>query len=220
MLTGKAVQRAFRGLLLVDSARSAMIVSDEFNVKAPCIAPAQDITEMEAESSTALPDEIVHEAETTRPGETVETTLTELEAVGNLHDEVLTGKGTVGESCMSQGLMRIIENFDVKKQSIQASRTAKLWLQFMKMMDILRMFLKGERIGIWELHIQAMYEMMPYLVASGHNLYTKCIYVYVQQMHETHPEARRSDRFWVGLSPDLVNEQVLMRSMKTSGGLT
>ena len=41
-----------------------MIVSDEFNVKAPCIAPAQDITEMEAESSAALPDEIVHEAET------------------------------------------------------------------------------------------------------------------------------------------------------------
>ena len=55
MLTGKAVQRAFRGLLLADSALSAMIVSEELNVKAPCIAPAQDITEMEAESSTALP---------------------------------------------------------------------------------------------------------------------------------------------------------------------
>ena len=52
-----------------------MIVSDQFNVKAPCIAPAQDITEMEAESSTALPDEIVHKAERTRPGETVETSL-------------------------------------------------------------------------------------------------------------------------------------------------
>ena len=57
--------------------------------------------------------------------------------------------------------MRIIERLDVKKQSIQASRTAKLWLQFMKMVDILRIFLKGERMGIWELHIQAMYEMMP-----------------------------------------------------------
>ena len=47
---------------------------------------------MEAESSTALPDEIVHEAETTRPGETAKTTLAGIEAVGNLHDEVLTGK--------------------------------------------------------------------------------------------------------------------------------
>ena len=31
---------------------------------------------------------------------------------------------------------------------------------------------------------------------------------------------RRLDRFWAGLSPDLVIEQVLMRSMQTSGGLT
>ena len=147
---------------------------------------------MEAESSTALPHEIVHEAETTRPRETVETTLTDLEAVGNLHDEVLNGKVTVEEASMPQELMRIIVK--CQKQSIQASRAAKLWLQFTKMMDILRMFHKGKRIGIRELHIQAMYEMMPYLVASGHNLYTKCIHVYLQHMHklhETHPEVSR-----------------------------
>ena len=30
----------------------------------------------------------------------------------------------------------------------------------------------------------------------------------------------RSDRFWAGLSPDLVIEQVLMHSLKTSVGLT
>ena len=31
---------------------------------------------------------------------------------------------------------------------------------------------------------------------------------------------RRSDHYWAGLSSDLVIEQVLMRSMKTGGGLT
>ncbi len=102
MLTGKAVQRAFRGLLLVDSAIIAMIVSDEFKVKAPCITPAQDITEMAAESSTALPDEIRHETETTRPEEAAATTMTDIEAVGNLNDAVLTGKVAVEEECMSQ----------------------------------------------------------------------------------------------------------------------
>ena len=89
MLTGKAVQRAFGGLLLENSAISVIIVSDEFNVKAPCIAPAQDVTEMEDESSTALPDQIVHEAEMTRSGDSGETTPTDLEAVGNLFDGVL-----------------------------------------------------------------------------------------------------------------------------------
>ena len=194
-----------------------MIVSDEFNVKAPCIAPAQHITDMEVESSTALPDKIVHEAETTRSGETGETTPTYHEAVGNQYDEVLTGKATVEEAGMSQELTRITERLDVKKQSIQASRTAKLWLQFMKIMDILRMFLKGERMDIWALHIQAMDGVLPYVAASGHNLFAKCIHVYLQQMHklhETHPEVsrhfgqglhvvRRSDRFWAGLPPIL-----------------
>ena len=104
----------------------------------------------------------------------------------------------------------------------------------MKMMDTLRMFLKGERMDIWALHIQTMYETMPYLAVYGHNLYTKCIQVYLQQMnklHETHPYVcihfgqglhvvRISDRSWAGLSPDLVIEQLLMRSMKTSVGLT
>ncbi len=31
---------------------------------------------------------------------------------------------------------------------------------------------------------------------------------------------RRSNRLWAGLSSDLIIEQVLMRSLKTSGGLT
>ena len=59
-------------------------------------------------------------------------------------------------------------------------------------------------------------------------------YVYLNNMLELesqHPDVhtsfklgknviRRSDRYWTGLSSDLVVEQVLMRSMKTTGGLT
>ena len=75
--------------------------------------------------------------------------------------------------------------------------------------------------------------MLPYLAASGHNNYTKSALVYVQQMEELeikdpdtfqtlmkHHVIRISDRFWAGLSTDLVIEQVLMRNIKTSGGLT
>ena len=51
------------------------------------------------------------------------------------------------------------------------------------------------------------------------------------RLENTHPDVhsqftqgmhviRRSNRFWAGLSPDLVIEQVLMRSLKTTGGLT
>ena len=35
-------------------------------------------------------------------------------------------------------------------------RTASLWLQYMDMVDILRMFIKAERTGNWRLHLQAL----------------------------------------------------------------
>ena len=102
------------------------------------------------------------------------------------------------------------------------------------MVDILRMFIRTERTGNWMLHVQAIYEMLLYLAAAGHNLYTECAYIYCQLMQDlqrTHPDvhsrfmegfhvARRSHRFWAGLSTDLLIEQVLMRSVKKNGGLT
>lgn len=86
----------------------------------------------------------------------------------------------------------------------------------------------------WELHLQTLAEMLPYLAAAGHNLYVKSIHLYLQIMHvlpNQHPDVyqsfmsgnhsvRRSDRYWAGLSTDLIIEQVLMRTLKTSGGLT
>lgn len=109
-----------------------------------------------------------------------------------------------------------------------------MWLQYMDMVDILRKYIRAKRTGNWELHLQTVSEMLPYLAASGHNNYTKSALLYLQRMshlQEDHPEVyqhfqdglhviRRSDRYWAGLSSDLVIEQVLMRSMKTSGGLT
>ena len=93
----------------------------------------------------------------------------------------------------------------------------------MKMVDILRTFIKGERTGNWELHLQAVYDMLPYFAAAGHNHYAKSAHVYLQMMQDlqkTQPAVynsfimdglhvvRRSDRFWAGLSSDLIIEQV------------
>ena len=72
------------------------------------------------------------------------------------------------------------------------------------------------------------------MAASGHSLYAKSARIYISSMtnlpndhpvvHQQFVEglqvARRSERAWAGLSTDLMIEQVLIRSMKTSGGLT
>ena len=76
--------------------------------------------------------------------------------------------------------------------------------------------------------------MLPYLAASGHNDYTKSCQLYLQRMvklQETHPVVyqafqngmqviRRSDRFWAGLTTDLVIEQETICCLKKAGGLT
>ena len=102
------------------------------------------------------------------------------------------------------------------------------------MVNILHTFIKAERTANSELHLQAVSKMLPYLAASGHNLYVKCARLYLQSMSnlcDDHPAVyrdfvsglhvvRRSDCLWAGLSTHLVIEQVLMRSLKTSGVLT
>ena len=92
----------------------------------------------------------------------------------------------------------------------------------------------SERKGDWKGHLSSLTEMLPYFAASGHNLYLKSSYLYLQdmfQLEEKHPTVynafmsgsnvvRKSDRFWAGLSTYLVIEQVLMRSVKSVGGMT
>ena len=104
----------------------------------------------------------------------------------------------------------------------------------MNMTDILRSFIRAEWTSNWELHLRTLTEMLAYLATAGHNLYVKCARLYLQEMASLpndHPDVhekfmsgyhsvRRSDRFWGGLSTDLIIEQVLIRSVKTSGGLT
>lgn len=102
----------------------------------------------------------------------------------------------------------------------------------MDMLDILRKYIRAERTGNWELHLHAIQEMLPYLAASGQNLHVKSARLFLQQMSNLktqHPNVQtrfeegfhvvqRSDRLWIGLSSDLIIEQVLMRSLKTNGG--
>ena len=99
---------------------------------------------------------------------------------------------------------------------------------------ILGRFIKAEQTGKWNLHQRTVRMMLPYFLAVGHTLYGKSAHVYLNNMLELekkHPDVhtsfklgklliRRCDRHWAGSSSDLVIEQLLMRSVKVTGGLT
>lgn len=77
--------------------------------------------------------------------------------------------------------------------------------------------------------------MLNIFAATGHNNYAKGGRLYLQLMialPDSHPwlyemfvghgyhVIRRFDRYWAGLSSDLVIDQTLMKSVKSRGGLT
>ena len=91
------------------------------------------------------------------------------------------------EDVLHPGLVKARELYD----DVMAGATAKLWLQYVEMIGILHMFIKAERIGDWNLHLQAVQKMLPYFAAAGYNLYTKSDYIYLQKMQqlsESHPD--------------------------------
>ena len=103
----------------------------------------------------------------------------------------------------------------------------------MGMVDLLKTFLRSQRTGDFQLYLRCLQDMLPYFAASGHNFYVKSVQIHLQDMlelKETSPDVynkfssglfviRRSDRFWAGLPSDLVIEQALMRTIKSTGGV-
>ena len=121
-----------------------------------------------------------------------------------------------------------------KEALCKCSETSKLWLNYQRMLEVAQELIEADRTGSWEMHLHAVSECLPIFAAAGHGNYLKSGYLHLQKMSELeskHPEiyqkfingfhvVRRSNHCWAGLGSDLVNEQTLMRSLKSTGGLT
>jgi hypothetical protein len=214
MLNGKAIARAIRGHFLIDTALHCLLGSEVFGFPLPTSSSEyQDLgkqTSLDFENSQILID------------------------ASELYAQLLDGT-TSAELIRNHSVFRQLQiSFQEILDQKRENRTARLWIQYSEMIQILRTFIRAERTGDWNLHLQALHDMLPYFAAAGHNLYTKSCYVYLmimKKLETDHPDVhqafqnghhviRRSERYWAGLSTDLTIEQVLMRSVKTAGGLT
>ena len=95
-------------------------------------------------------------------------------------------------------------------------RNAKLWLQYLEMVEILLSFIKSDRTGNRHLHLKMAQAMLPFLAASAHNnTQNPCVPVSTEHAdpQEIHPEVymhfeegyhviRRSNMYWAGLPAD------------------
>eukprot|EP00745_Piridium_sociabile_P030472 TRINITY_DN50548_c0_g4_i3.p1 TRINITY_DN50548_c0_g4~~TRINITY_DN50548_c0_g4_i3.p1 ORF type:complete len:817 (-),score=203.09 TRINITY_DN50548_c0_g4_i3:38-2488(-) len=236
------LERAVRGRhLLVDTALNALLTAEAFEAPQLLIQYDEEVEtsalgEERADSVSSVAESLTLPSESTAPVPILDEDLGDdsLNEALNILESLMSDSMSAKDAVQQEVFTTISSKLAATREGLSRNRTASLWLQYMDMIDILRMSIKAERIGDFDLHLASVRSMLPFLAASGHIHYTKSAWLYLQQMLElkdTHPDVhhffakghhviRRSDRFWGGLSTDLIIEQVLMRSMKSNGGLT
>ena len=102
----------------------------------------------------------------------------DIDAIKNLYESVVSIKqiNAVSSSPALESLVNAIE----EKKSILAnkSRTAKLWINYIKYIQVCRNFIWASRTGDWHLHLHSASQMMNLFAATGHHNYGKSTRVY------------------------------------------
>ena len=89
----------------------------------------------------------------------------------------------------SDDVTKLLDNLNkICNEIKESNRTAKLWIQYFELVQIMRLFIRSERTGDWHLHLYAVKQMLPYLHAAGHLHYAKSAHLYLQQMEELSAE--------------------------------
>lgn len=131
-----------------------------------------------------------------------------------------------------KSLNELIENHLQKIE--KRGKTAKLWIQYFRMVTLLKQFLAAERMGDWKAHLECVELTIPFFHAAGHFNYAKSTRLYLQRMRslkeKMDPEefkkftdggyftSRRTNIFWSGIFSDQTIEQTLMRALSVEGG--
>ena len=240
MLSGKAISRALRGHILVSGALNVMLTSVVFGTPLP---DTQQVIEQKEDATTA-PDHQSNQSDLPEPDENPGTRPTDNTSQTQLAPDILTGADKLYDDLMAGTLSLatlqdayIVEAIAQQpvhgKNARRDKRTAKLWLQYLEMVEILLSFINSDRTANLQLHLKMGKVMLHFLAAAGHDNYANALHLYLQNihnLHETHLEVymhfeevhhviSRGDRYWAGLSSDLIIELFLMRSLKTIGGL-
>ena len=107
----------------------------------------------------------------------------EIEKIHSLFDSVssktvpFTSVYTSEELIKLEKLLHRYQEFLAEK-----SPTARLWLQYLEYVNTLKIFIRAERIGDWNLHLIAINKMLNLFAATGHINYAKSSRLYLQLM--------------------------------------
>lgn len=93
----------------------------------------------------------------------------------------------------------------------------KFWWSYIQMVQILLLFTRAQRDGLWQLHLHSFTSMLPYFFRYNHVNYARWGTVYISEMHKLPAEVeaefeqgnfvvKRSERLFNQVSPDQSQE--------------
>ena len=113
--------------------------------------------------------------------------VTDLKKLGNLCEERMSGTTPMSSAGASPAVHRVSGMIEAIKESLCDSRNPKLLLQYLDMVSIVCWFPRSEWTGNWNLHLQVLQEMMPFLASAGYNSYTKSLLLYLHRISHLDP---------------------------------
>ncbi|CAG2231231.1 unnamed protein product [Mytilus edulis] len=155
-MTGKALARAVRGHLIVDTALNALLVSMTFDIPLP--DEKQHLTNEEhvQDRNQSFESNQIAETSTEEQEHVTNSSQVVLSVAINQYNQLINEDLSVDTICESSILDDINARIAAKRKELEVSRTASLWMRYSEMVNILKRFIKAERTGNWELHLQTL----------------------------------------------------------------
>jgi len=188
MLSGKALARAHRGHFLVDAALNIVLLAEALKLPLPNL-PSTGATnesfEIQDDDKGQIIEGLFHDQEADDSFDDTENNTSDnfdsdvgvadnlLVKVKEMFEKLLVDPDVAIDDETTTAILDVSAKLEQEKQRNEISHTSCLWLQYMKMIDILKRFLRAERTGNWNLHLATVQEMLPYFAAAGHNLYAR-----------------------------------------------
>ena len=77
-----------------------------------------------------------------------------------------------------EAISAITNIFKDVKEKLKEHPTGELWIQFMELMDIVRVVHRAQRTNNFKLYLKSLQMMLPYFPATGHNNYAKSVHIF------------------------------------------
>ncbi|XP_014234548.1 uncharacterized protein LOC106657506 [Trichogramma pretiosum] len=129
-------------------------------------------------------------------------------------------------------LRKPMKKFMAKLESYSNdSETGKLWIQYFKLVLLMKRFIEAEREGHFRKKIEALFWITPTLYATGHLECAKATHLFVQTMLQSRRDSerqlfdkayyqfnklKRGYAYWSGVAPDRLLELTLKQAIQMS----